>query len=897
MKIILANAPTPTEYTLHKQSVILGSAADADIRLSGEKVAPYHATIWQNRGVFAVSGWNARQKVEVNNTPITQSQRLWAGDTIKLGEIELVFSPDQASSAEPGRHATAGPVDAASAPVEAATSTPVNFGRILAGLLNPRRQQRPSASAASAADQVLTAMQTANRNDNAHYTIETDNSCNRADAPPPAVDQAAAWAFQCITMLFDYDVLLENIWTEQVILHLIRENIADYIAAKMVYEQTDPAKPLNKAELAQAKRDIRRQKYRHLMLETDVFKHKLGLDDVEQQWLKRLPLSRPADYLHEPYPRFRKTAFLTFLTDVTKRLPREVGALVWEKYYQLQAADLSAFLAATDILQTLSPQRYQDKRRPIPLWRAKLAFVVGGCYYLLNVVSRDSRGRLLAFKPGKPDDPGEQLTLMPVKDKLVDQQGRTVKITSKGLVTITAGQGKQQIKLLRPTPASRIKAQIAAILHQTSVLGPVSSSPDLDLALCPRAEHPFLIKQLAPATRSELGKLADVPIIINWDLQPDTGLLAEVRSSHRGVGHHALTVFRTRRNFVFDMSAAFFNPAWAMQLSQIISRETTSTCSLMARFSPTAALAPRPIPLQIQGGAAFRRAIQPHKPAVEAAAEAIITDVAAINAALGYLARQRIFATLPDMLLIYRGLHHHLYEPGETLQYALRSMMQNQQRRQAKAIAAFIKSRSTATLDLLYTPENGFDIPAAVLMQISIKLSALAQSLAALNAGADDKAQNKSTLIRDMRALTNALRPAREMAASPSAAMPFEGEIKAALSRNRDKFQLKTLNLRAAPKSSNKYELFLCHIAPPKASLLRFMNATDDGYIRPLTWSIVQNSRGHLQLTLRDSRPPIRQLYRHNQRALAKLVAQDYLDAYAAGVIRFSKNLVALLKL
>ncbi len=64
--------------------------------------------------------------------------------------------------------------------------------------------------------------------------------------------------------------------------------------------------------------------------------------------------------------------------------------------------------------------------------------------------------------------------------------------------------------------------------------------------------------------------LNTVPIIINWDERPHRETLDHIRKASRGIGNHALTVFRTDRSFVFDQSHIFFDAIWGMVISQII---------------------------------------------------------------------------------------------------------------------------------------------------------------------------------------------------------------------------------------------------------------------------------------------------------------------------------------
>ena len=49
------------------------------------------------------------------------------------------------------------------------------------------------------------------------------------------------------------------------------------------------------------------------------------------------------------------------------------------------------------LLYALEPESQREERVPIPLWQARLAVVVEGCYFLVPACACDSQGRPLAF--------------------------------------------------------------------------------------------------------------------------------------------------------------------------------------------------------------------------------------------------------------------------------------------------------------------------------------------------------------------------------------------------------------------------------------------------------------------------------------------------------------------
>src|SRR5262249_40288900 len=71
-------------------------------------------------------------------------------------------------------------------------------------------------------------------------------------------------------------------------------------------------------------------------------------------------------------------------------------------------------------------------------------------------------------------------------------------------------------------------------------------------------------------SKTELERLRHAPIILNWDeVQSDQPLMS-IRSGRRGVGDHAITVFRATESIIFDLSHIFFDGPWGMAVAEIL---------------------------------------------------------------------------------------------------------------------------------------------------------------------------------------------------------------------------------------------------------------------------------------------------------------------------------------
>lgn len=966
MKLVLIGTPSPTEYLLLKQTVTVGSAPEADISLDDPDMFPLHAVIWQNRGMFAISDWNNQGGVRVNDQPPIAGQPLWAGDKILLGNTTLVFLKDHTPIEQFIVAAPAEAVDEFSFPrPSTAVSALDRLNTLDNATLEKLRRQRPTVQSAMGLKSflkqgfvqaysrrgkgifgltlvlpatALTAYHTIRaklsgkavqepfpegvwqfysqfclREDTARHANETDGFHRAIPSAASAVDQASAWVFQCLTTLFEYESLLENEWVERIMIYLVDEAVADSVVDDLVKAELGPSAGPGSPEYQAAKARIRQTQIERIELESERIKEQKGLSNLSWTWVKKRPYGKPEGHPHETYPQYRRRVFLDFLVSVAERLPPQMGALIWERYYELSATALPAYQAQMSVLYSLKPERHCEQKEPIPLWAAKLAFIAGGRYYLINVAHRDARGRLLAFKPGKPDDPGEPLTLMKTETGLlVDQQGRQVEIDRKGNVTLTEADGKSQIKVLHRTPASRIKAQIAAILHEAQVLSPVTLSPDLELASAPRAAHPTLIKTLPKMTQAELSSFADVPIIINWDLRDRAGALHKIRSAQRGIGSHALTIFRTKDSFVFDQSHIFFDAIWGMVISQIITDGAIETCRLMMALPKYVTQMRPPSPLRLQDSLGYRATVGTYHVRAEVTAEAEVPDLRAVNALRRQLARLNIPATVNDLLIIYRCVHDWQYNPSLDLQRALANLRVDGHGSVANQIEGLWSKRRKEPVSLFLPMDASFVNPKLRLFPATFKnfLPGFAplfdQTLTLLNdqsfnpspEGAGQFQEKRADLLANLLVLTEYFkmlkRITRQGESISTAAIQYLAHLPPGMQNTLD---LIPEHIGALNEILKGEEVFsnVGRVAPA-SSLVRFTSAKDAGVSKMMVWGIMSDSQGRLRLSLRDFRPHVTSLLKLGYESLAELIVGDDLQAYAAGLNDFAEDLTRILR-
>jgi hypothetical protein len=80
-----------TRHRITKQRVVLGRSQDCDLHLADPNVSRRHAELRQEGTSYWLVDLDSTNGTEVNGSPV-QRVKLEDGDTIKVGETELVFS-------------------------------------------------------------------------------------------------------------------------------------------------------------------------------------------------------------------------------------------------------------------------------------------------------------------------------------------------------------------------------------------------------------------------------------------------------------------------------------------------------------------------------------------------------------------------------------------------------------------------------------------------------------------------------------------------------------------------------------------------------------------------------------------------------------------------------------
>jgi hypothetical protein len=723
------------------------------------------------------------------------------------------------------------------------------------------------------------------REDAARHSVETTAFASAA----PALDDVAAatcWVATALAALFAYDDLLENEWLERITLRTLDELLAERVEAEL--GASLPKKPDARA--------------RAIADRVDAGKTALGVGRLAAGWAARRPYSGPPGPTLAAYAAARQAQFRAYLAETLAGVPAELRAALDARVAARQAAELPRFQAQMTILATLQAGSYQDHRIPLALHEASVALVAGGRTYLLDACARDEGGRLLLF----PEEGLDTAVPLPVKRDeeggLRDRYGRSIEVDRRGVVRA----GGQRLGRLRPPPLNVVAGWVAAVLGEAREgAGPAA---DQLLAEAPRERQAALRALLDRPAQEAVAALGRAPIVVSWDERDALQPLTAIRRAPRGCGDHALTLFRTTRSTVFDLSHIFFDGGWGMSVAEILTAHATALRSCTPAPAPVSAPTPLPLGTTATFVAAARQAAAA-SPA-EAAAETSAVDLELITRLRRRLGRRTMPLTVNDLLVLARCAQPAVYRPGALARHALEhvaaldpAIVELYERHLAEQRtinpALLIPMDASATDPRLRLFPATFRNP---LPELLPRLDVCNQLIPRLQQGGDAGLHERFEAER--RALAGDLqrfhitlavlkRVTMQGESFNTAALRLLGHLPGVMQHIVDLIPQKigVLNeiLKGREVFSNVGQ------AAPGSSLTRFASARDDGATKLLIWGVMSDASGSLAVTLRDFRPHVAPLARAGRADLAQLLAQDYVDHYAALVNALARRLQRVL--
>ncbi len=698
------------------------------------------------------------------------------------------------------------------------------------------------------------------REDQARHANETtgfQQTFPRVDSP---VKEAAAWVCAALDLLYHYNDLLAVDWRERVMLRVLLE-----IAGESGVSDV----PL--------------------------------LKTLTRDWNRARPYRCPPG--HTDYLRCRLETFELFLHERLDYLPEAARAQVQARYTQRQREELPAYIEQMSLLAALTPEPYQEVKQSIPLWRAYLGFVWNGETHLFPVCERNAEGSPLCYPPEADSPP---IPVYAHEAGLCDAQGNLLE--SDGAGRLWYRESKRPLGQLRPPSPEAVQAWAAAVLTSKPAAPP--SDLDLQLTTCPRALQSSIRAALPKATQAEIERLRRAPVILNWDVQSHRQPLAYIRRGRRGIGDHALTLFRTDKSMVFDQSHIFFDGMWGSAIAEIVTNSAINgyqRCAPLVGSPPAVALRP-PLALQMSEKALSLLAKAPR--VAEVSAEADGVDVERIARLRRRLAERGVALTVNDLLLLYRIIHAAQYTLSPPLEHALEGLQRRANAAQSKAARASIDqtlTRFRETNPALLIPMDASNVSPRERLYPATLRNPLPDLPPAYQATHD---AYRHYLQAHQAAWQAFDQQRRRFLAHLKVFSEFQDAIKAVTMRG-ESFNTATLRLLGHLPPAMQYILdqipqrigvlnevikgneVFSNVGRVSAgsSLRRFLSAKDDGEAKELVWAVLTDDHDRMHITLRDFRPFVKLLLDMGESDLANALVQDYLDSYVQGLNRFVAGL------
>ncbi|HFQ93381.1 MAG TPA: hypothetical protein ENK32_05195, partial [Anaerolineae bacterium] len=577
-------------------------------------------------------------------------------------------------------------------------------------------------------------------------------------------------------------------------------------------------------------------------------------------WESKRPYLRRRDaYLDEDFPTYRRRKFDEFMAVATEGLPKSLVEEWRSRIKAAQAEELPSYQRQMRIHAYLEPTIYGEIRKPAPLPQVRVGVIHEGHYYLLPVC---------------------------------------------------AGEGRL------PVDVGAVRAQIAALMRLPAEKTAVSLT---SIAAVRRSAFPDLIQSLSPALRQELAKLHQAPIWINTDQQPAQQPLSAIRQGERGIGDHPLTIFDTGESFVFDLSHIFFDGIWGVSLAEILTNEALGWAVYLHSLPPAEAGRHRPY----SPAFSFRPGdadlvTQAEQVAQEASAETAAVDLPALLAlrqsGKEEAALQHI--TVNDWLVLYRAIHTAVYQPSPELQAELQALRRDEKTRPAAetALAALHDDQNSNPAILIpvdasrQSPRDRvypltFEVPLLNLELINLHQKTLAAQRA-YERGAPNPSHAYAQFVKARQAYLTRLQAfGEELHRQKQRAMQGDtmsvgtirllAHVPIPVQRLLDGIPGLFDSLNDLIKGREVFSNV--GWVARSSTLTRFMTAKDDNEKKEMAWGVMTDAPGVMRLTLRDFRPHVAQLAAVGRHDLAARLAADQLEAYAADLNQFVRELQKIL--
>ncbi len=712
-------------------------------------------------------------------------------------------------------------------------------------------------------------LHTSLREDLARFTNETTGYHDSRPEAATELDDLSAWVMAAIQFLWNYDDLMDTIWDE-------------WFTLKLVDEAATKAGFLN----------------------DELFRR------LQRQWEIIRPYSAP---LNGTYADIRRSDFESFITPRINALPPDIRQEVQDRHRKLSEKKPEAFQRQMSMLATMIPLKYTNVKRPIPLWDARIGIIVGGQYYLIDLIAHDDDGDPIIYEYS-----GQQSKLLFRSGRPFSSSGDSLAINRDQVFR----RNGDPLGYLDMPPAGRVMGQLQAILEQNLSASPVGDEETVDILLAetPRRAQKRLRSMLPPETLQTLKLLSNAPLIINWDERPGDRTLAELRRTQRGVGDHALTISRTESSLIFDQSHIFFDGTWSLAMAEVLTNAAVMWCERSTTIAPTEA--EPPTRLTFAATPQFLAEARSLRQVPEISAETTIFDISNILNLRKMLAKAGTRLTVNDLLVITRIFHAAHYRPSPGVQkeideFQARAASKTEVRASRSIDQSLERGRITNPA-LLIPVDASLTDPAERLYPITFRN--LADSLVWIWDDTWDAYQvyrrieppntpegiaafqkfvlKRTLLVGNLRAFSYILDANKAVAIRGESFSVAIIDLLVGLP-----IWLQTL-LKEIPEQVSALNEIIrgdevysnVGRVVQGSTLKRFMTAKDDGNTKALAWGFMSDDDGRLIVTMRDFRPHVKPLIEAGRIDLAYQMAQDYVVAYTADLIGLVARLSAMLQ-
>lgn len=576
---------------------------------------------------------------------------------------------------------------------------------------------------------------------------------------------------------------------------------------------------------------------------------------IVSRWVARRPYGVPKSY-QKDYVSYRREVFSDFVRELLLSHMHygEVDKTlsIWNNQETLTNEDRKAYQEQMSLLAKLEPGSFNDVRVPLETSQAYIAVVWQQNYYMIPL----THNRV-------PLD-------------------------------------RQAIRVLAHAILSQPPADPAIV--------------DDFLVGVPRSDQEHVRSLLPDEVRQQVEWLRHAPVVINWDEADVTQTLSQIRRGKRGIGDHALTLFRTAESVIFDQSHIFFDAIWGMATAEIVTNEAIRNLRQMQG----AAILARPgfSPHMVDLSMSLDRKIARYSvPMLEVSAEVEIEIVDDINR-LRRLLKQRsndLHLTVNDILILYRSLYNQYYHPSESLARTLRrlSRVGAAERSLVRDVATMIEKTNQVSPAFLIPIDASVVNPRARIFPVTFcprppwtdigpHHETVWELLTQYRENGDWRpfADQRTRYLEMLRMFGTLMNRYKEIAlegktvsiATLKLLSGVPKRLQAMLRNIPDKIDILNDMLKGTEVFSN------VGMVAETSSLTRFITAKDDNQKKELCWGVMTRADGTMVISLRDFRPEVTALGEMGALDVAQMITQDFLDGYARGLHNFVYELTEIVK-